>query len=124
MAEAIVNHCLGDVWQAVSAGTRPAGYVHPVAIAVLNEIGIYHQGKSKLADEFRDWNFDLVITVCDSAAEECPLWLGRGRRIHHGFPDPAKATGTEEEILAAFRQVRDAILEQILPILTHYQTRG
>jgi arsenate reductase len=124
MAEAIVNHHLGDSWQAVSAGTKPAGYVHPKAIAVLKEIGIEHQGESKLADAFRAWEFDLVVTVCDSAAEECPLWLGQGRRIHHSFPDPAKATGTEEEVLDAFRQVRDAILEQIPPLLTHYQTRG
>jgi arsenate reductase len=114
MAEAIINARMGDQWQAVSAGTQPAGHVHPKAIAVLNEIGIEHSGESKLADAFRDWDFDLVVTVCDSAAEECPVWLGRGVRIHHSFPDPAKVTGTEEEILAAFRHVRDAI-ERVIP---------
>lgn len=124
MAEAIINHRLGNEWQAVSAGTKPAGYVHPKAIAVLKEIGIEHQGESKLADTFRNWDFDLVITVCDSAAEECPLWLGRGQKLHHGFPDPAQASGTEGEILDAFRQVRDAILKQIPLILTQHQTRG
>jgi arsenate reductase len=124
MAEAIVNARFGDVWQAVSAGTKPAGYVHPKAIAVLQEIGINHQGDSKLADVYRDWDFDLVITVCDSAAEECPIWLGQGRRVHHSFPDPAKATGTEEEIITVFRQVRDAILTDIPPILSSYQLLG
>lgn len=76
---------------------QPAGYVHPLALAALAEIGIAHQGRSKLVDEYRDVPFDLVVTVCDSAAEECPVWLGQGRRVHHSFPDPAKATGTKEE---------------------------
>ncbi len=117
MAEAIINARKGDQWQAVSAGTKPAGYVHPKAIAVLKEVGIEHSGKSKLADEFRDWDLDLVVTVCDSAAEECPVWLGQGKRVHHSFPDPAEATGTEEEILAVFQQVRDAIAKEIPRIL-------
>jgi arsenate reductase len=70
MAEAIVNAQLGNRWEAVSAGTKPVGYVHPKVLQVLEEIGIHHQGYSKLVDEFRDKDFDLVITVCDSAAEE------------------------------------------------------
>jgi arsenate reductase len=113
MAEAIVNARFGDQWQAVSAGTKPSGYVHPKAIAVLKEIGIEHHGESKPADQFRDWDFDLVVTVCDSAAEECPVWLGKGRRGHHSFPDPAEASGTEEEILSFFRSVRDAIIQKV-----------
>lgn len=117
MAEAIVNACLGDEWQAFSAGTHPAGYVHPKALQVLEEIGIHHQGRSKLVDELRQEQFDLVVTVCDSAAEECPLWLGPGVRVHHSFPDPAKASGTEEEVLAVFRQVRDAIASEIPGLL-------
>ena len=117
MAEAIVNHQLGDKWLAVSAGTKPAGYVHPKAIQVLAEWDILHQGESKLADQYRDWDFDLVVTVCDSAAEECPLWLGRGVRVHHSFPDPAEATGNEEEILSVFRQVRDAITKELTALL-------
>jgi len=121
MAEAIINARMGDQWQAVSAGTKPAGYVHPKAIAVLKEIGIDHTGKSKLADEFRTWDLDLVVTVCDSAAEECPVWLGEGRRVHHSFPDPAKATGSEEEILETFRYVREAIAKDIPEILENYR---
>src|SRR5512134_3146941 len=103
MAEAIVNARLGDTWQAVSAGTKPAGYVHPKALAALAEIGIRHAGRSKLADEFWDVDFELVVTVCDSAAEECPLWLGPGKRVHHSFPDPAKAEGTDQEVMDVFR---------------------
>jgi len=117
MAEAIVNARMGDEWEVVSAGTKPAGYVHPSAIRALAEIGIAHQGRSKHADEFRDVPFDLVVTVCDSAAEECPVWLGPGKRVHLGFPDPAKATGTDEDVMAAFRQVRDDIAEQVPALL-------
>ena len=120
MAEAIINARLGDTWEAVSAGTKPAGYVHPKALAALAEIGIEHAGRSKLADEFRSVDFDLVVTVCDSAAEECPLWLGKGRKVHHSFPDPAKARGTEAEIMTAFRAVRDDIAREIPVLLREY----
>jgi arsenate reductase len=120
MAEAIVNASLGEQWEAVSAGTRPAGYVHPKAIQVLQEIGIHHQGQSKLADEYRSLPLDLVVTVCDSAAEECPVWLGPGKRAHLSFEDPAKATGSKAEILAAFRKVRDQIAVQIPSLLRQY----
>jgi arsenate reductase len=117
MAEAIVNARLGDSWLAVSAGTAPAGTVHPLAVRALAEIGIEHAGRSKHVDEFQNVAFDLVVTVCDSAAEECPLWLGRGRRVHLGFPDPAKATGSEEEVMAAFRRVRNDMATQIPALL-------
>jgi len=117
MAEAIVNARYSPEWRAFSAGTKPAGYIHPKAIQVLEEIGISHQGASKNADVFRDKDIDLVVTVCDDAAGDCPLWLGKGRRVHVGFPDPAKASGTDEEILAAFRSVRDEILMKIPPLL-------
>jgi len=120
MAEAIVNARLPDRWQAVSAGTKPTGYVHPKAVQALQEIGIRHEGRSKRADEFQDAEFDLVVTVCDSAAEECPVWLGKGRRTHHSFPDPAKAEGSDEDVMAAFRAVRDAIAEEIPELLEHY----
>lgn len=120
MAEAIVNSQLGDRWQAVSAGTRPAGYVHPKALQALQEIGIQHDGRSKPVDEFRDADFDVVVTVCDSAAEECPVWLGKGRRVHHGFADPAKAQGTDEEVMNAFRSVRDAITVEIPAVLQQF----
>ena len=117
MAEAIVNARLSDDWRAFSAGTEPAGYVHPKAIRVLDEIGIAHNGKSKSIDQFRKMNFDLVITVCDDAAENCPVWLGQGKRVHLGFPDPAKAEGTDEDKLAIFRSVRDAIAQKVPELL-------
>ncbi|MFQ5859264.1 MAG: arsenate reductase ArsC [Anaerolineae bacterium] len=120
MAEAIVNAQLGDEWEAVSAGTQPAGYVHPNALRALAEIGISHQGRSKHAAEFRDVPFDLVVTVCDDAAENCPVWLGQGKRVHLGFPDPAKATGTEEEIMAVFRAVRDDVSRKVPELLRQW----
>lgn len=109
MAEALVNARLSDTWDAFSAGTKPAGYTHPLAIEVLAEIGIVHTGRSKHADEFKDIDFDVVITVCDDAAENCPIWLGKGKRVHIGFDDPAKAGGSDEDALAIFRRVRDEI---------------
>lgn len=117
LAEAIVNARLGEMWEAVSAGTKPAGYVHPLALRALAEIGIEHHGRSKSVDELRDVPFDLVVTVCDSAAEECPIWLGRGKRIHLGFLDPAKVLGSEEEVMPAFREVRDDIANKIPALL-------
>ena len=113
MAEAIVNARLGHQWRAFSAGTQPAGYVHPLAIKALAEIDIQHTGQSKHTDTLRDIGFDLVITVCDAAVEQCPVWLGRGKKQHIGFIDPAEAIGTEDEKLAVFRRVRDEIAEQI-----------
>lgn len=112
MAEAIVNARLGSEWQAVSAGTKPAGYTHPKAIAALAEIGIQHEGRSKLADEFKEMEFDLVVTVCDSAAEECPVWLGKGKKVHHSFFDPATTNDIND-----FRAVRDEIAKVIPQIL-------
>ncbi len=115
MAEAIVNYRLGEKWEAVSAGTKPTGFVHPKAQASLEEIGIHHAGRSKSVDEFRDVNFDMVVTVCDSAAEECPVWLGKGKRVHHSFPDPAKT-----DDINAFRKVRDGIEREIILLLVNY----
>ena len=112
MAEAIVNARLWEEWEAVSAGTKPAGYTHPKAIAALAEIGIQHEGRSKLADEFRGTEFDLVVTVCDSAAEECPVWLGKGRKVHRGFFDPAMTDNMDD-----FRTVRDEIEKVMLELL-------
>jgi len=117
MAEAIVNARLGDTWQSVSAGTKPAGYIHPKALMALSEIGIQHTGSSKRVDEFKGVDFDLVVTVCDSAAEECPVWLGKGKRAHHSFPDPAKAEGTDEEVMNVFRAVRDDIEKEMIKLL-------
>jgi arsenate reductase len=118
MAEAIVNTRFPE-WKASSAGTKPAGYVHELAIEALGEIGISHSGESKHINDLRTKDFDLVVTVCDSAAEECPVWPGKaGKRIHHSFMDPAKVQGTLEERKQVFRQVRDEMLEVIPQLLT------
>lgn len=116
MAEALVNHLRGERWQAVSAGTHPTGYVHPLAIDALKEIGLdASSARSKSTDEFRDTVFDLVVTVCDSAAEECPLWLGQGQLAHIGFPDPARGT------LEDFRSVRDNIQRRVVEFLDSFE---
>jgi arsenate reductase len=121
MAEAIINARMGDTWQAFSAGTQPTGYVHPFAIRALAEMGIdISSARSKSAEEFRDAAFDLVVTVCDTAAEDCPVWLGRGKRVHIGFPDPAKASGTDEQVMVVFRKVCDDIAAQVLARLQEH----
>ena len=121
MAEAIVNHFVPHQWTAFSAGTQPTGYVHPLALQVLAEIGIQHQGTSKSVEVFRGQPFDQVITVCGDAEENCPVWLGKGIRKHIGFPDPAKAAGSPEEVLAVFRQVRDDMQNRVLEYLKSLQ---
>lgn len=120
IAEAVVNARLGDRWQAFSAGAHPAGYVHPSALEALREIGIQHAGRSKSVNEFEGADFDLVVTLCDDAAEECPVWLGKGKRAHRSFPDPAQAHGTAEEIMTAFRMVRDDIANEMVALLDEY----
>jgi arsenate reductase len=118
MAEGLVNCYLGNEWRAYSAGTDPAGYVHPLAVQAMAELGIDISGqRSKSTDEFRDTQFDLVVTACDNAAENCPVWLGGGRKVHVGFEDPAQAAGSDEERLAVFRRVRDEIRREILNFL-------
>lgn len=104
MAEGLVNHFLGDRWEARSAGTVPAGYVHPPAMEATAELGVnVAGGRCKSVDELRGLLFDVVITVCDAAAERCPLWLGQERVVHIGFPDSAEATGSDAERMAMFR---------------------
>ena len=117
MAEALVNSRMGGEWEAFSAGSHPTGFVHPKALQVLAEIGIQHQGRSKSMDEYQGQAFDLVVTVCDEAAETCPIWLGKGERVHLGFPDPAEASGSEQEILNTFRSVRRDMNRKILKLL-------
>ena len=116
MAEAIVNARFPD-WEAFSAGVRPTGFVHPMATQVLNELGIEHRGISTPAEEFRTPALDLVVTVCDDANEECPVWLGKGLRKHVSFRDPAKSGGTEDERLEMFRNIRDLIASALPRIL-------
>jgi arsenate reductase (thioredoxin) len=117
MAEAIVNHDCGDAWQAFSAGTLPTGFVNPFALRVLQEIGIEHQGRSKSIQEYYGKSFDLVITVCGDAEANCPVWLGHGKKVHIGFSDPAKSTGSDDERLVQFRLIRDQIRDKIVGYL-------
>jgi arsenate reductase len=112
LAEAIVNAKLSCTCEAVSTGTRPAGYIHPKVLEAPSEIEIQHTGSSKRVDEFLGVDFDLVVTVCDSAAEECPVWLGKGMRAHHSFPDPAFTNNMDD-----FRKVRDDIESEITKLL-------
>lgn len=117
MAEAIVNARYKDTWRAYSAGTSPEGYVHPNVLQVLEEIGIHHRGISKHTDQVKNISFDLVITVCSKAAENCPAWLGEGQVMHLSFDDPAEITGSDEEITAGFRRVREEIDNKLTKIL-------
>lgn len=118
MAEGIVNHYLGDRFQAFSAGTVATG-VNLLAIRVLAELGIDISGhRSKTLDEFAGERFDYVITLCGSANEQCPLFFGGVKRIHIGFDDPSQVTGTPEEILPEFRRVRDEIRAKLEEFLT------
>jgi arsenate reductase len=107
MAEAFLARIEGV--QAASAGTHPAG-VHPLTVRVLAEVGIDWSGaRSKSIAEMVDRPWDLVLTVCDAAREACPVVPGARRTMHEAFPDPAAVAGTEDERLAAFRAVRDAM---------------
>ena len=118
MAEGLVNHYLGDEWLAYSAGTDPVGYVHPLAVRAMSELRFdISRQRSKSANGFRETQFDVVVTVCDDAAENCPVWLGKGRTIHTGFEGPACAAGCDEERLDVFRRVRDEIRRQIFDLL-------
>ncbi len=113
LAEALVNHDLGDRFEAFSAGTSPTA-PRPEALAVLAELGIDHAAaRSKSVDEFSDRTFDFVITLCDAAHETCPLFFGGVERAHIGFEDPARASGSHPDVLAAFRRVRDAVRRDV-----------
>jgi len=110
MAEGILRHVAGDLVEVHSAGSKPAGYVHPKAIAALAEIGLdISAHTSKHMNDFLDRDIATVITVCGNADQACPIYPGQVNRYHWGFDDPAHATGTEEEVMAEFRRVRDQI---------------
>ncbi len=111
MAEGILQRALGSEFEVASAGSKPAGYVHPLAIRALDEIGIDISGhESKHLDRFLDREVETVITVCGNADQACPVFPGQLNRHHYPFDDPAHAGGSEEEQLAVFRRVRDEIL--------------
>ena len=110
LAEGVLQKALGDGYDVQSAGSKPAGYVHPLAIRVMREIGIDISGhRSKHLNQFMKQPVETVITVCGNADQACPIFPGQVNRYHWGFDDPAHAAGNEEEKLAVFRRVRDEI---------------
>ena len=116
MAEGWINHELGDTWLARSAGTDPAEHVNALAVRAMAEVGIdISNGIPETVGRYLDQPWDLVITVCDSAKETCPVFPGTVEQIHVSFPDPADAEGSEDERIAVFRSVRDAIRKRLLP---------
>lgn len=110
MAEAFLKSFDKNL-EVYSAGTFPASQIHPKAVLVMREVGIdISQNKPKDVNQFINQSFDYVITVCDNAKENCPVFLGKvDKQLHIGFEDPAEAIGTEEEVLKVFRKVRDEI---------------
>jgi len=120
MAEGILRHLKGSKFEVFSAGLRPS-VVNPIAIKVMAEIGIDISGhRSKSVDEFQGMNFDFVITTCDAARETCPFFPGKARHMHWSFDDPAAVRGSENEILSAFRTVRNEIKSRIQEEFSQY----
>ncbi len=118
MAEALWRHLGDGRWEAFSAGSNPAGYVHPLAIDAMAELGVeIGRQRSKHVDEFVQADFDVVATVCDGAKEACPTFPGAKKMLHWPFEDPAQAAGTDAEKLAVFRRVRDEIRTRIAEYL-------
>jgi arsenate reductase len=118
MAEYLWNEIGAGRWQAHSAGSNPAGYVHPLAIEAMRELGQDLAGaESDHVDRFVGESIDLVVTVCDSAKEACPALPGVKQTLHWPFNDPAEATGTDDEKLVVFREVRDQIRKRIADYL-------
>ncbi len=108
LAEGFLHEAAGDILDVQSAGSQPAGFVHPLAIQVMQEVGIdLSQHHSKHLNEFTERDVETVITVCDNADKACPVFPGQANRHHFPFFDPAKAEGSEAEKLQIFRQVRD-----------------
>ncbi len=113
MAEGLLRHLAGDRFEAYSAGTE-ATHVRPLAIGAMAELGIDIAGQeSKTLDRYLGDAFDVVVTVCDDANESCPVFPGAKARLHWSFPDPSKAVGSDDDKIAAYKQVRDAILLRI-----------
>jgi len=113
MADGIINHDFADQIEAFSAGTEPHG-LNPKAVQVMAEIGIDISGNSSdHLSQYEGQTFDYVITLCGDANEKCPLFFGGVKRLHIGFDDPPKATGTEDEVMNVYRRVRDEIRTQL-----------
>ena len=118
MAEELWESLGKGEWEAESAGSKPSGYVHPLAIEAMRELEIdLSENTSKHLDQFTEQNFDLVVTVCDNAKESCPVFSGATLTLHWPFDDPADATGTDEEKMKIFRRVRDEIKTKIQTFL-------
>ena len=114
MAEGLLRYYFGDKYEVFSAGTKPS-IVNLNAIKVMNEIEIDISGqRSKSVDEFKNQTFDFIITVCDNAKESCPIFPGKAERLHWSFFDPAEALDSQDELLKAFKEVRDQIKAKIL----------
>ena len=110
LAEGLLRAAAGDLLEVASAGSKPAGYVHPLSVEVMRELGIdISSHHSKHMDEFLSRDVETVITVCGNADQTCPMFPGKRNRHHWGFDDPAHATGAKEEQLVVFRRVRDEI---------------
>ena len=114
MAEALWESLGNGEWEAESAGSKPSGYVHPLAILAMQELDVdISSNESKSLEPLRDEPFDLVVTVCDNAKESCPTLPNAERLLHWPFDDPADAVGDDEEKMVVFRRVRDEIQDQI-----------
>ena len=114
MAEGFLRALGGDKFEAFSAGAKPTGHVHPLAIKAMNEAGVDISGHtSKHLDVFDGQKFDYLITVCDGAREACPTYAGAAQQLHWSFNDPAQATGSDERKMAVFRRVRDEIRTRV-----------
>jgi len=114
MAEGLMHHFRGDEFEVFSAGVEPKG-VHPQAIEAMRETGIdISRQQSKHVDDLPAKEFDFIITLCDHAAQNCPVFSGKGVRLHHSFSDPAAVQGKEQDMLEAFRKVRDELKQFIL----------
>ena len=124
MAEGLINHFGKEDFQAFSAGSNPAGYVHPMSIKTLEKSGIFKSDyKSQSWDEFSDMHFDLVITVCDNAAgEACPVYLTSAPKVHWGVEDPAKFKGSEEDIENEFQRIFSILAKRTHAMVDIYRT--
>jgi arsenate reductase len=113
MAEGWLRRLGGDQFDVVSAGTHPVG-LNPYAVTAMQEVGVdISNHVSERVDPYIDQQFDYVITVCDRAQENCPIFPGASKMLHWGFEDPAKAKGTYEQQMVVFRKIRDEIAERI-----------
>lgn len=125
MAQVIWQHLGNGEWVAQSAGSKPSGYVHPLALKAIAEIGLPTNGlSSKSVEHFLEQPIDLVVTVCDHAKDACPVLPGVDQTLHWPFEDPADAIGSDEEKMLSFRQVRDQIYQKISAYLKAESSDG